>query len=85
MRIHIKSRKSKKSGITPFLSVIIPAYNEEERIAQTLIRIDQYLSFKKYAYEIIIVDDGSSDNTVALVSKLSRKVGTYLDIKKQKK
>ncbi|OGF80888.1 hypothetical protein A2W48_01785 [Candidatus Giovannonibacteria bacterium RIFCSPHIGHO2_12_44_12] len=84
MRIHIKSRKSKKSGITPFLSIVIPAYNEEERIAKTLIRIDQYLSFKKYAYEIIVVDDGSSDNTVALVSKLSRKVG-HISILKNKK
>ena len=84
MNLRIKSTKRKKSGTNPFLSVVIPAYNEEDRIAQTLIRVNQYLSFKKYAYEIIVVDDGSSDNTVALVSKLFRKA-KHLINKKNKK
>jgi glycosyltransferase involved in cell wall biosynthesis len=48
---------------TPFLSVLIPAYKEGERIGRNLLEIDKYLKGKSYTYEIIIVDDGSPDNT----------------------
>lgn len=74
MRIHIKSPKRRKSGVAPFLSVVIPAYNEEGRIAHTIVRINQYLTFKRYSFEIIVVDDGSSDGTVKLIQNLSRKI-----------
>lgn len=47
----------------PFLSVIVPAYKEGERIGRNLLEIDQYLKGKSYTYEIIIVVDGSPDNT----------------------
>lgn len=53
-----------------YLSVILPAYNEAKRIAQTLLDIDKYLSRQKYEYEIIVVDDGSRDNTVSIVKKM---------------
>lgn len=52
-----------------FLSVVIPAYNEEKRIPETLRLIDAYLSRKGFRYEIIVVDDGSKDNTVGVVEK----------------
>ncbi|HCY18264.1 MAG TPA: glycosyl transferase, partial [Deltaproteobacteria bacterium] len=45
------------------LSIIIPAYNEEKRIAPTITRIVNYLSTKDYHGEIILVDDGSIDKT----------------------
>ncbi|MFH1671268.1 MAG: dolichyl-phosphate beta-glucosyltransferase [Candidatus Portnoybacteria bacterium] len=54
-----------------YLSVIIPAYNEEKGISRTLLDIDQYLSKQKYTYEIIVVNDGSSDNTSGVVNKFS--------------
>lgn len=47
-----------------YLSVIIPAYNEENRIARTLSEIHNFLKTKNYSYEVIIVDDGSTDGTV---------------------
>lgn len=50
-----------------YLSLIIPAYNEEEIIKETLNRILNFLSEKKYSWEIIVVDDGSSDKTSELV------------------
>lgn len=50
-----------------FLSVILPVYNEEDCIIDSLNRIIKYLSEKKFKYEIIIVNDGSSDNTQKLV------------------
>lgn len=50
----------------PFLSVIIPAYNEAERLPLTLVDVDKHLSAAEYSYEIIVVDDGSRDTTVAV-------------------
>lgn len=51
-----------------YLSVIIPAYNEEKRISNTLLAIDYYLSKQKYFYEILVVNDGSKDRTKELVN-----------------
>lgn len=52
-----------------YLSVVIPAYNEEDRIGKTIIRIVNYLSAQNYNWEIIIVDDGSSDKTCEVARK----------------
>lgn len=46
------------------LSVVIPAYNEGGRIEKTLIAVDAYLKKQSYDYEVIVVSDGSKDNTV---------------------
>lgn len=51
---------------TPYLSVIIPAYREGERIGQNLLEIDRYLKGKTYTYEIIVIVDGSPDNTAEI-------------------
>ena len=51
----------------PHLSIVIPAFNEEKRILPTLESINNYLSRQDYKSEIIVVDDGSSDNTVDIV------------------
>jgi dolichyl-phosphate beta-glucosyltransferase len=51
---------------TPYLSIIIPAYNEERRLPQTLQRIRAYLAEQPFRSEVLVVDDGSSDQTVAL-------------------
>ncbi len=50
----------------PFVSVVIPAYNEEKRISATLNRIVEFLRTKPYSAEIIVADDGSLDSTVAV-------------------
>ena len=57
-----------------YLSVIIPAYNEEKRIGATLLAVDKYLAIQKYVYEIIVVSDGSSDKTVDIVQKYKQLV-----------
>ncbi len=46
-----------------YLSIIIPAYNEEKQLANTLKEIDKYLSKQTYDYEILVVNDGSKDRT----------------------
>lgn len=50
-----------------FLSIVIPAFNEEHRIVKSLEEITAYLDSKDFAYEIIVVDDGSSDSTVKAI------------------
>jgi len=52
---------------TVYLSLIIPAYNEERRIAKSLKQILQYLETQPYASEVVIVNDGSMDRTVEVV------------------
>ncbi|MBN2585278.1 glycosyltransferase family 2 protein, partial [Patescibacteria group bacterium] len=51
-----------------YLSVVIPAYNEERRIGKTLAAVRQFLDKQTYAYEVLVVDDGSNDTTNAIVS-----------------
>ena len=53
------------------LSVIIPAYNESERLPPFLRRAVGFLEARKTSYEIIVVDDGSSDNTAQLVESFA--------------
>jgi len=53
---------------TVFLSVIIPAYNEEKQIASTLAKTSDFLSQGGRPYEIIVVDDGSKDNTHDIIA-----------------
>ncbi len=50
----------------PFLSVIIPAYNEEVRLPDTLRLIQEYLDGAPYTWEIVVMDDGSTDRTVTV-------------------
>jgi dolichyl-phosphate beta-glucosyltransferase len=52
------------------LSVVIPAFNERERIARTIREIDAYLAGAYARYEIIVSDDGSADETCDIVMRL---------------
>lgn len=54
-----------------FLSVIIPAYNEESRIVATLEQIVGFMSSQAYTWEVLVVDDGSTDTTGSLVAELA--------------
>src|ERR1700681_460816 len=49
--------------MAPLLSIVIPAYNEEQRLPRTVEQIERYLGSRQLDYELIIVDDGSSDGT----------------------
>jgi len=53
------------------LSVILPSYNEEKTIGNTLLAIDRYLSKQGYSYEIVVVNDGSKDKTAEIVGNFS--------------
>jgi len=56
----------------PYLSVVIPAYNEEKRLPQTLQSIHDYLQASEKSFEIIVVDDGSLDHTVDVVQEFGK-------------
>lgn len=53
------------------LSVIIPAHNEASRIERTLVETDAFLEKQQYDYEIIVVNNASSDDTAGVVQKLA--------------
>lgn len=56
----------------PYLSLIIPAYNEDARIAATLRAVTSYLERQGYQWEVLLVDDGSSDDTLATARAVAR-------------
>jgi dolichyl-phosphate beta-glucosyltransferase len=58
----------------PYLSIVIPAYNEEQRIGKTLDAVERYLQTKPFEAEVIVVSDGSRDDTVAIVSQYASKM-----------
>ena len=61
--------------MTPSLSIVIPAYNEQGRLGATLERVDSYLRGGTWTFtEILVVDDGSSDGTVAVAESFSGKI-----------
>jgi len=57
-------------SLAPFidLSIVVPAYNEEHRILPTLESLHRFLSAQPLRYEIVVVDDGSTDNTKGVVA-----------------
>jgi dolichyl-phosphate beta-glucosyltransferase len=56
------------------LSVIVPAYNEAERIGKTLERLHSYLTQSALSYEILVVVDGAQDGTLDVVRQLAQRM-----------
>lgn len=52
-----------------FLSIVVPAYNEEKRIGRSLDGVLSFLQQQTYAAEVVVVDDGSSDGTARVVAE----------------
>lgn len=66
------------------VSVVIPAFNEEKRIAHTILCIDRFFQHREELWEIIVVDDGSTDATEEVVKKLQENIShlRFLNAKK---
>ena len=55
----------------PTLTIVVPAYNEEKRLGATLKRMLAYFDEQAHPFEILVVDDGSTDGTASLVETIS--------------
>lgn len=56
----------------PYLSIVVPAHNEEHRLPPSLSKIDAFLKTQSYEAEVIVVENGSSDRTVEVTQEFSR-------------
>lgn len=59
--------------MVPYLSIIIPAHNEERRLPVAFRKIDKFLKKQKYSYEVIVVENGSRDKTAEITRRFSKK------------
>jgi len=59
---------------SPLLSIIIPAHNEEHRLSPALEQLDQFLKLQSYQAEVIVVENGSVDNTLSLAQEYARRM-----------
>lgn len=64
-----------------FLTVIVPAYNEEKNIRGTLEEIAGYLNERAFTYEMLVIDDGSSDKTSEIAGSCSNLFKNYKVLK----
>uniref|UniRef100_A0A540VLZ5 dolichyl-phosphate beta-glucosyltransferase n=2 Tax=Litorilinea aerophila TaxID=1204385 RepID=A0A540VLZ5_9CHLR len=62
--------KTQPLQTTPYLSVVIPTYNEAERIVPTIGAVASYICHQDIPWELIVADDGSKDHTVSLCAGL---------------
>ena len=58
----------------PDLSIIIPSYNEETRLPETLDRLAAYLQTRGWEAEVLVVDDGSNDRTAVVAESFRNKI-----------
>ena len=68
-----ESQPSGNQSEPVFLSIIIPAYNEEKRLPGTLREVTDFLVAQSYTSEIIVVENGSADNTAAVVQQFANR------------
>ncbi|MBI4273031.1 glycosyltransferase family 2 protein [Candidatus Uhrbacteria bacterium] len=59
--------------MTQKISIVLPAYNEERNISSTIASIADFFIAKQCPYEIIVVDDGSTDGTAEIIKELTKK------------
>ncbi len=71
---HLKPSELTTGTYEHTVSVIVPAYNEERRIRATLAAINDYFHGKPMTRQIIVVDDGSNDDTASVVEALKREI-----------
>jgi dolichol-phosphate mannosyltransferase len=71
----MENRRKRGTSDRPELSLIMPAYNEEDNIGLVIAKVDDAVSRMGLRYELIVVDDGSIDNTRAKARDYARNNG----------
>ncbi len=66
---------------TPYLSLIIPAYNEEHRLPRTLDQVTIFLEQQSYLFEVLVVDNASTDKTSKIIKEYSEQLSYVRGIK----
>lgn len=66
------------------ISVVVPLYNEEESLPELMTWIDKVMQVNKYSYEVIFVNDGSTDKSWQVLEKLSSEFNTLRAIRFRK-
>ncbi|HEY2980706.1 MAG TPA: dolichyl-phosphate beta-glucosyltransferase [Anaerolineales bacterium] len=57
----------------PFLSIVIPAHNEERRLPRTLEQVFDFLAGQAFTFEVVVVENGSADRTVEIAHEFARR------------
>ena len=65
----MRSEGGQEPDATPYLSVVIPAYNEAARLPGTLRAVATFLDAQSFSSEVIVVDDGSADQTAEIAAQ----------------
>jgi glycosyltransferase involved in cell wall biosynthesis len=74
-----------KSSKDVVVSLVLPAYNEAEKLEDAVTRISQALEERRYRYEIIIAEDGSTDGTAERAEELAQKLHYVRHIHREKR
>lgn len=68
----------------PYLSIVLPAHNEEQRLPQTLLQLDEFIQKQPFAVEIVIVENASSDRTLEIAKAYAEKNKNVLVIHEER-
>lgn len=64
---------------TPFLSIVLPAHNEEQRLPRTLDEINVFIQAQSYPVEVVLVENGSTDRTLEIAREYATRQ-PYLNV-----
>ncbi|MCB0119910.1 MAG: glycosyltransferase family 2 protein [Anaerolineales bacterium] len=70
---------------TPFLSIVIPAHNEENRLPRTLEQVFSFLDLQEYTSEVVVVENASADHTLELAREFSKSHPSLMVIHEENK
>lgn len=62
------------------MSLVVPAFNEERRIVASIERVLDFLQSQPYSWELVVVDDGSSDRTLAAAAAVAAEAGAAVTL-----
>lgn len=74
LRGYVHSFNGETALTKPYLSIVIPAHNEENRLPDTLEQIHQFLSTQPYSAEVLVIENGSQDRTLEVAQEYCKRI-----------